>query len=346
MSDSNQSSSSPDVSAVGSENASSISNSTSSTTVVEAVQDSVLSSSPNAPASNNNENRNSTANQKATTSQQKQAHRTSATEAHERAVRFGLVFTQLGAATKEEVFPHGVRHMPRLLTLKEVTESKLRRQSLEELDAKIRRTRSWWWPFGWFGPPTAEEVEMRRREAQRKIEEAARKRQIKEAKDKALQVEQERTLKELQAKIAGERQAEDDATAAAESKDEPAEPLAPPPKPKLYPLKVDIVPRALTEEEEKSLSVSVFNQRQAILETEKQIHQMLDTVERTRMQYLRPSQKGLKCEKEIISVLSCYDDASAKYKSTQNRAASLKCATSVDLLEQCSREVAKAHTRQ
>lgn len=255
--------------------------------------------------------------------------RSSQTEAHDRAVRFGLVFTQLGAATKEEVFPHGVRHMPRLLTLKEVTEGKLKRQSLEELDAKIRKVRSWWWPFGWFGPPTPEEIEWKRRHAQRKADEALQRKIQKLSVDKGLQVEE--------AKAA--------APADITVEDVAPEPTIEAAKPKRYPLKVEIDPRALTDEEVASLSTSVANQRLGILESEKQLHEMMNTIEKTRMLYLRAAPGRIKCEKEIVSVLSCYEDAKIKSQGG-NRAAALRCGPVTDALEQCAREVARAHINQ
>lgn len=272
-------------------------------------------------------------------------HRRAQSEAHDRAVRFGLVFSQLGAANKEAVFPHGIRHMPRLLTLDEITGGKMRRQSLEELEAKIRSARRWWSPLSWFGPPTAEEIEWKRREAQRKADDADRKRRLAEATDKATQAEEERRIDALNRLAAGEaaaKAAEAEEAAAAEAA--AAEAAAEAAKPKRYPLKVDIDPRALTPEEEASLTTTVANHRAGILESEKQIHQMMDAVEKTRMQYLRAAPGPIKCEREIVAVLSCYEEA--KVKSGGNRAAALKCGPSVDLLEACSLEVARAHMRQ
>eukprot|EP00758_Cryptobia_borreli_P009685 Tbor_TRINITY_DN5500_c6_g4::TRINITY_DN5500_c6_g4_i2::g.12854::m.12854 len=205
---------------------------------------------------------------------------------NDRAVRFGLVVSQLGAAKKEEVFPHGIRQMPKLLSLNEVSEYRFRQKQLKEIEDRMNKwENSWWNPSNWF--------------------------KFKNKKLRTTHVTQVQTL------------AED-----IPIKNEPIS---------IPEVKLDL--RPLTDKEISELAPGVMKNRENLLEMEKGIHESLDSIEHTRLKYLRAAE-NIKCEDEVMRVGQCYDDAQRE----KMRESALNCGRFIEQLSNCAKSVARAHT--
>jgi hypothetical protein len=247
-----------------------------------------------------------------------------AADDNDRAVRFGLVMSQLGVASKEEVFPHGIRHVPTLRSLSELSEHRYRKKQLEEFERQLNRSKgSWWNPLSWFGSkrahPTILDQNTPVQNHHRSPMETQHLQGGDEGSSSANDVSDSSTA------------AADTAAATVPSSSQEEEKWVDIPV-------VKFNTRPLTDEEVAALPLTVRNQRTALLDAEKDIHKMMDSIEKTRLRYLRTS-RAIKCETEIVNVIACYEDA----KKAGRQESALRCGMMVDALEKCAAKIAYDH---
>lgn len=234
-------------------------------------------------------------------------------EDNDRAVRFGLVMSQLGVASKEEVFPHGIRHVPTLRSLSELSEHRYRKKQLEEFERQLNRSSGTWWnPLNWFKSKKARPTIL----------------------DQNIPVHARNPTETMPTQHHDSKSANDASTSSSD-----VTTATSPPEEKWVDIPlVKIDTRPLTDEEVASLPLPIQTQRSALLEAEKDIHKMMDTIEKTRLRYLRTS-RAIKCESEIVSVIACYEDA----KKAGRQESALRCGLMVEALEKCAAKVAYDH---
>ena len=235
-------------------------------------------------------------------------------EENDRAVRFGLVMSQLGVASKEEVFPHGIRHVPTLRSLSELSEHRYRKKQLEEFERQLNRSSGTWWnPLNWFKSKKAHPTIL----------------------DQNTPVHTRQPTETMSTHNQGlENKSSNNDTTTTSSSDATS-----PPEEKWVDIPlVKIDTRPLTDEEVAALPLPIQTQRSALLDAEKDIHKMMDTIEKTRLRYLRTS-RAIKCESEIVSVIACYEDA----KKAGRQESALRCGLMVEALEKCAAKVAYDH---
>ena len=243
-------------------------------------------------------------------------------EENDRAVRFGLVMSQMGVASKEEVFPHGIRHEPVLRSLSELSEYRFRKKQLEDFEKQLNGSNiaKWWNPLSWFGSRKVHPTLL-----EKPTSPPMRAKHTASDSGDARAAFEDKTVAETVSPVVYE-----DATSSTNAGDDATKWVDIP--------NVKLDTRPLTDDEVSGLPHAVRLQRSALLDGEKEIHRMLDTIEKTRLRYLRAS-RSIKCESEIVNVIACYEDA----KKAGRQESALRCGLIVEALEKCAARVAHDH---